>query len=155
MNGEGQRTLRSYSEPMDLIGEASEFVSFRSCPPSCNLGGFGNFSDVMHSHHFSVSCFEDQQILTAVPSLPLRVVALFASSEVYGDKWWRSRGDNGGRDVAVRLDALKHYRLFETSAIKKGLRGADEFMMRTTVNQREWQYPPNVDEEALERNKNR
>ena len=86
--------------------------------------------------------------------MPLRV-ALFASSEVYGDKWWRSRGDNGGRDVAVKLDALKHYRLFETSAINKGLRGADEFMMRTTVNQREWQYPPNVDEEALERNKNR
>lgn len=55
----------------------------------------------------------------------------------------------------MRIDTLTHYRLFETRAIKQGLRGADEFMLKTTVHQREWQYPPNVDEEALERNKNR
>eukprot|EP00282_Hemiselmis_andersenii_P027489 CAMPEP_0169481610 /NCGR_PEP_ID=MMETSP1042-20121227/30213_1 /TAXON_ID=464988 /ORGANISM="Hemiselmis andersenii, Strain CCMP1180" /LENGTH=101 /DNA_ID=CAMNT_0009596381 /DNA_START=55 /DNA_END=360 /DNA_ORIENTATION=+ len=94
MNGKGQRTLRSFSVPLDLVAE-------------------------------------------------------------HGEDWWQHRGDNGGRDIAARLDEITHYRLFEKSHIKKGLRGADAFMLRTTVNQREWQYPPNVDEAAIERNKNR
>ena len=34
-------------------------------------------------------------------------------------------------------------------------RPADEFMLKTTVNQREWPEPVNVDAEVVERNKNK
>lgn len=53
MNGEGQRTLRSYSEPMDLIGEVSEYVyaSSISCPSSCNLQSCA-VSPILHVSSF-------------------------------------------------------------------------------------------------------
>lgn len=37
------------------------------------------------------------------------------------------------------MGRLPHYRLFPNSYLKKGLRNADVFMLRTTVDQREVQ----------------
>ena len=51
---------------------------------------------------------------------------------------WKERGHEGSRQIAYKLDALPHYRLFRNRDLKKGLRGADVFMLRTTVDQREW-----------------
>ncbi|EKX38224.1 hypothetical protein GUITHDRAFT_115567 [Guillardia theta CCMP2712] len=93
MNGEGKRTLRCYSKPMDL--------------------------------------------------------------KQFGDDWLYQRGDEGSRGIAYAIDQVPHYRIFRDSKNKSTLRPADEFMLKTTVDQREWHHPSNADEEAHERNKNR
>jgi hypothetical protein len=73
----------------------------------------------------------------------------------YGRDWWNERGNEGSRVIATKLDELPHYRLFRASNLKRGLRAGDHFMLKTTVDQREWAYPANADEEAKERNINR
>ena len=93
-----------------------------------------------------------------------------------GGAWCYARGHEGSRELARRLDKLPHFRLFPNRELKTGLRPADVFMLKTTVplclwmhlrdththththtqvDQREWHYPKNADEEAQIRNKNR
>ncbi len=41
------------------------------------------------------------------------------------------------------------------SRSKTGMRAGDEFVRRTTVAQREWHFPPNAGQAAVEWNQNR
>lgn len=91
MNGEGERTLRAYSVPVDL-------------------------------------------------------------KATFGEDWAIRRGNVF--DIAEHMDIVPHKRLVEHSSVAV-CRPADEFMLKTTVNQREWPEPVNVDAEVVERNKNK
>eukprot|EP00656_Telonema_subtile_P014629 TRINITY_DN17534_c0_g1_i1.p1 TRINITY_DN17534_c0_g1~~TRINITY_DN17534_c0_g1_i1.p1 ORF type:complete len:101 (-),score=29.38 TRINITY_DN17534_c0_g1_i1:201-503(-) len=91
MNGEGERTLRAYSVPVDLPA-------------------------------------------------------------VFGEDWAVRRGNVF--EIAEHMDVAKHFRLVEHESVAVA-RAADVFMLKTTVAQREWPEPANVDEDVIERNKNK
>ena len=67
--------------------------------------------------------------------------------------WAEQRGNFF--DVCNAIDDADHYRLLNGSRDKKGLRPADVFMMKTTVKQRAWPCPDNLDAEQWERNMNK
>ena len=68
-------------------------------------------------------------------------------------RWAEARGNFFA--ICTAIDDADHFRLLEGSANKKGLRPADIFMMKTTVKQRAWPCPDNLDAEQWERNMNK
>lgn len=71
--------------------------------------------------HFCVSCMHMCRCIVREDTgeihsaIAFKVIMLPCCLHV---RRWAGRGDNGGREIAVALDHLKHFRLFEKRNIK-------------------------------------
>ena len=133
MNNDGERTLRSYSRPVNL---AAVFG-----PKWATVRG-----DTFHVAEFMVrnAVSHYAQCILSVVQKHLTFVCAWQEPDVVD------------RCILCRRwqDCVPHYKLCERANLAN-LRPADPFMMQTTVFAREWPPPENFDEEQWERNVNK
>eukprot|EP00041_Stephanoeca_diplocostata_P029071 m.848481 g.848481 ORF g.848481 m.848481 type:complete len:563 (-) comp23488_c0_seq3:95-1783(-) len=107
---------------------------------------YRTFRELMMSYFDDYMNGKGERTLRAY-SLPINL------RTVFGNAWHARRGDV--YEIAEFLDSVKHYLLVDEATVGPHLRAADEMILATTVEQREWQAPDNFDEEQVRRNENK